>query len=479
MQGLANFLIPRAEARAQNPTLNPVLTLIILIALLISGYSALKWSRLGYDAMFHGSLVVLAGVPMTVMALRVGLMSVRAASHAMIILSSFYSMWIIYHLGGLHSAHIFWPASIIALGYLLLGGKAAALYAAIQMLFVTWLIVLDRSHASLPHFALSPKEELLNTYSGYLLPLISFWVGQWFNARTLGNALAESQLLIAETTQQSLQAERDRERLSALLAQVTEGANDLRQVSSQLYQTLEGMGQRCENLNQDVQQQAEAMQVLDSALGEALMALSKSNEHMHALTQQTLDSREQINHCAGDMRLAEQSMQAIQTSNQRIANAMQMITAIAQQTNLLALNAAIEAARAGEHGRGFAVVADEVRNLSQRSNQTAATVQEVLDQSEQIVNNGAHQVSGVGQTLNTHAERSDQLAAAMREHCHALEQAHQELARLQASSAAQKCSAQRQRQASTALLDAQSSLASLGQRLESLSVSLHQQVMHH
>ncbi|WP_438361518.1 methyl-accepting chemotaxis protein, partial [Pseudomonas protegens] len=74
------------------------------------------------------------------------------------------------------------------------------------------------------------------------------------------------------------------------------------------------------------------------------------------------------------------NIETLNSSTVNIGQILEVITSISQQTNLLALNAAIEAARAGEAGRGFAVVADEVRNLAHRTQDSAQQVQKMIEE---------------------------------------------------------------------------------------------------
>ncbi len=110
----------------------------------------------------------------------------------------------------------------------------------------------------------------------------------------------------------------------------------------------------------------------------------------------------QIEALATDVGLSAESMNRLHQEIERIGSVLGVIKAVAGQTNLLALNAAIEAARAGEAGRGFAVVADEVRSLAQRTQHSSEEIEELISGLQQIAHESSRTMhASVEQTRST------------------------------------------------------------------------------
>ena len=99
------------------------------------------------------------------------------------------------------------------------------------------------------------------------------------------------------------------------------------------------------------------------------------------VVQETVDVMQSL---AGELNHAAEGINDVSQQSEVISSIVQTIRGIAEQTNLLALNAAIEAARAGEQGRGFAVVADEVRNLASRTSQATLKIVEVVQHNREL-----------------------------------------------------------------------------------------------
>lgn len=185
-----------------------------------------------------------------------------------------------------------------------------------------------------------------------------------------------------------------------IVASMDKVTRDLEESSQEIASASSQLDAASQKLAEGTTEQAASIQETSSTLEETASMVQQNRDNTQQAAVLAKKSKEYASKSNAEMQKMMNAMEDLKKSSAEIAKIIKVIDEIAFQTNILSLNAAVEAARAGDAGKGFAVVAEEVRNLAQRSAQAAKDTAVIIDSNIAMSDNGVRIASDVQESVS-------------------------------------------------------------------------------
>ncbi|MEJ2912415.1 methyl-accepting chemotaxis protein [Pseudoalteromonas sp. C12FD-1] len=209
-------------------------------------------------------------------------------------------------------------------------------------------------------------------------------------------------------------------KLQSIISNVADVTNDVKNASSNINSQTKLFENKLLNHNHETDLVATAITEMSATSHEVAKNTTQVAESTHTATLEVAKAQEcvdislsEVSNLMGEINLAADQVNSLSEQSKKIDSVLNVIGGIAEQTNLLALNAAIEAARAGEQGRGFAVVADEVRSLASRTQLSTHEISEMLTELHNLVGAAVNAMQASQASCNRSVESSRDISQSL------------------------------------------------------------------
>ena len=209
---------------------------------------------------------------------------------------------------------------------------------------------------------------------------------------------------------------------STTLDQINANSSEQNNLVLEADKNISRLAKSVKTIKEHLAEQADSVATISSSvtqmtanIGSVAETAERARASAEILTMKSQEGRESIENAIA-------TMQAIQKSSAEVQEFVNIIKNLASQTNLLSMNAAIEAAHAGQFGAGFAVVAEEVRNLAESSAKSARNIQQHIEEMIVTIDNGVETINSAGQSFNEITQKVEETASFVGEISAAMEE---------------------------------------------------------
>ncbi len=339
-----------------------------IIAPIFLYLNAIKWFR--FQAYHIGIVGIVLATVLVLLAfmLKFDLLPIKFISN-FIILSLFLDFYYLtFFSGGVESPQIFWIILIPLFAHLLLPGRSGHVWFALVLTGIGTLFFLDKIGYPFPTVALMTENDQFIQWTMAIFGVLT----ASYIAATLFKAGIFSSVVEMEASKEH--AENISNNLNSVLKKVKESSSALNSSSSELLQTSKKLEEDTSMYFDKTSGIFDSSQTIRRRMDTVAAEIKLATDRMEEIAKTAAQARtiaEEGNQIAKD---TSESMAALKKGGEESINITNMIQQTSKQLKLLSLNAAIEAANAGEHGQGFAIVANQVKNLAERTSEATAEV---------------------------------------------------------------------------------------------------------